>query len=438
MRLFVGLLLALFTFQALPVLAEDYSGSAFLLRDPFITLVGGYATSSSFVVYSQAGARIESGPVLGSVFQGASGTEFYPTYTSPVISATAGAGQVSLSWSASQTYFGGVISSYAVGQATSPGGPYTYTNVGTSLATVVTGLTNGTTYYFVVRATDADQNENTYSSEASATPVAASGGGGGGGGGGGTRPPSEEQDAQVTFQGRAFPNGQIVILKDGQVAGRVSAGSSSWFSLPLEGLSSGTYVFTIYGEDTDGRRSASQAFPVTVTRGSSTTVSGIFIAPTLSVESNQVRQGSPVVLSGQSVPTSRVVIVLDADNALSLETFADSNGAYSYVLDTDTLPLGDYEARAMSEYQSETSNFGLSAYFTVTDQIIPPVVDGDNYPRADLSHDNRVNLVDFAIAGYWYHRVLSDTFKLEEIRHLNGDGKIDLVDFAIMAYYWTG
>ncbi|MFC5470377.1 cellulose binding domain-containing protein, partial [Cohnella suwonensis] len=73
--------------------------------------------------------------------------------------------QVALSWTASAG-----ATSYTVKRATTSGGPYT--NVATGIATTTyadTGLTNGTTYYYVVSATNA-AGESANSSQASATP----------------------------------------------------------------------------------------------------------------------------------------------------------------------------------------------------------------------------------------------------------------------------
>lgn len=82
---------------------------------------------------------------------------------------TAGTGdsQVTLSWSAVTGATG-----YNVKRSTTAGGPYT--TVGSNVAGVIhvdTGLTNGTTYYYVVTALNGT-NESGNSNEASATPVA--------------------------------------------------------------------------------------------------------------------------------------------------------------------------------------------------------------------------------------------------------------------------
>jgi choice-of-anchor B domain-containing protein len=83
------------------------------------------------------------------------------------LSATAGNAQAGLSWTAASGATG-----YGVHRSTTIGGPYTTikTNIaGTSYTD--TGLANGTTYYYIVTATNAE-GEGAASNEASATPAA--------------------------------------------------------------------------------------------------------------------------------------------------------------------------------------------------------------------------------------------------------------------------
>ncbi len=83
------------------------------------------------------------------------------------LAATPGNGQVSLTWAAATGATG-----YGVHRGTASGGPYTTVKsniVGTGYTD--TGLTNGTTYYYVVTATNAE-GEGASSNQASATPQA--------------------------------------------------------------------------------------------------------------------------------------------------------------------------------------------------------------------------------------------------------------------------
>ncbi|XID92817.1 glycoside hydrolase family 48 protein [Paenibacillaceae bacterium WGS1546] len=83
------------------------------------------------------------------------------------LTATAGNAQVSLSWTASAG-----ATSYNVKRATTSGGPYATVATGvTGTSYTDTGLTNGTTYYYVASATNA-AGESANSAQASATPGA--------------------------------------------------------------------------------------------------------------------------------------------------------------------------------------------------------------------------------------------------------------------------
>jgi len=79
--------------------------------------------------------------------------------------ATAGNAQVSLSWTASAT-----ATSYNVKRGNTTGGPYTQISSPTATNFTDTGLTNGTTYFYVVSAANST-GESANSAQASATPA---------------------------------------------------------------------------------------------------------------------------------------------------------------------------------------------------------------------------------------------------------------------------
>jgi len=81
------------------------------------------------------------------------------------LAATAGNQQVSLTWGASSGAAG-----YNVKRGTASGGPYTQAANPTGASYMDSGLTNGTTYYYVVSAVNT-AGESANSSQASATPA---------------------------------------------------------------------------------------------------------------------------------------------------------------------------------------------------------------------------------------------------------------------------
>ncbi|PIZ92420.1 MAG: hypothetical protein COX82_04845 [Candidatus Magasanikbacteria bacterium CG_4_10_14_0_2_um_filter_41_10] len=270
-------------------------------------------------------------------------------------------------------------------------------------------------------------------SECTLTESSGGEGGGGGGGGGGTETPI----TSVIFVGRAYPLSKVSVLKDGQLAISTIAGPDSNFSISFSGLSAGNYSFSVYGEDTSGRRSSLFTFPVFITLGSTTQVSGIFIAPTIAIDKSEVKQGDNIAIFGQSTPHGQITISVHSDPEFFKQTTADSNGIYLYNFDTSVLNKGQHATKAKASLGASISSFGQEIEFVVSDKTVLSQPE-QTVKTGDLNGDGHVNLIDFSILAYWYKRPISESFAKFERDHFNGDGKIDLIDLSIMAFHWTG
>lgn len=413
------------------VLALDYTSSSFIVRDPVISPGAGYATSSNFRYFSSTGQTV-IGESSGGGFIERSGFLYFSAVTNPVVSATSGSGQVSLTWTASVASLGYTVDSYEVGVSTTSGSGYIFTNVGNVLSYTSTGLSNGTTYYFIVRALDSLGDVIATSGEVSSTPTAPSGGGGGGGGS------TSSSVTGVFFSGYAFPLSKVVIMKDGIVVLETIAGGDARFSVRLSNISSGSHNFSVYSTDIDGIKSKSFSFPITISEDDSVTVSGIFIAPTIEVDKAQVKKGDDIKIFGQTTPESDVTIQVNSETQVFVEAVSNDDGVYLYDFNTAPLEMGDHSTTSKTQLENgQSSGYGKEVAFIVGTQNIPKEP-GDGSCRADLNSDSKVNLVDFSIAAFWYNKTLSTEMTTKENDCLNKDGKINLVDFSIMAYYWTG
>ena len=254
-------------------------------------------------------------------------------------------------------------------------------------------------------------------------------GGGGGGGGGGYIPASE---TKVIFTGRAYPKSTVTLLKDAKIVATTISGADANFQMSLTNISAGSYIFSVYSEDNNGNRSTLLTFPLSVTSGVTTNVTGIFISPTIDVDKSEVKKGEVIKIFGQSIPNSDVTIIINSEEEIYGKTKADKIGAYLYNLDTLEIEIGEHLAKSRATLEEEISPLSKVVGFkvgtkTVLKELMAKII------KADLNGDNKVNLVDFSIAAYWYKR-LSPPQNVD----LNKDGKVDLIDFSIMAYYWTG
>ena len=131
------------------------------------------ASASASASASGSASASATGQASASPSGGATATATGTPGAPTGLTATPGNGEVGLSWTAPSSAGGAPPASYHVYQGTSPGftlgTPVTST---TGTHATVTGLTNGTTYYFVVTAVDASGTVSGTSGEASAEPLA--------------------------------------------------------------------------------------------------------------------------------------------------------------------------------------------------------------------------------------------------------------------------
>ena len=233
---------------------------------------------------------------------------------------------------------------------------------------------------------------------------------------------------KVIFEGRAYPKAFLTLFKDGRVAATFFAENSGLFKRELTGIAGGIYTFGIFAEDTEGRKSVTLSFTISILAGTTTTISGIFISPTISISATQVERGDEINIFGQVFPESQVHIFISSPEIVK-ETVADPQGNWAYKLDTSPLEEGEHRVRVRALIGGgEQSPFSQTLSFLV---LRRGVLTGRG---ADLNFDGRVNIVDFSILLYfWGQKEPANRFA-----DMNFDGIVNIVDFSIMMYWWTG
>ncbi|OGI88771.1 hypothetical protein A2914_03090 [Candidatus Nomurabacteria bacterium RIFCSPLOWO2_01_FULL_41_21] len=259
---------------------------------------------------------------------------------------------------------------------------------------------------------------------------ACSSGSSGGGGGGGSVPSIPATN--VVFTGKAYPRSTVVLLKDAQVVATTIAGTDAVFQMTISNVSGGNYIFSVYSEDSKGIRSSLLTFPISVTSGVTTKVSGIFIAPTIATDKSEVKRGDNIAIFGQSAPFSEITVSINSEEEYFVKKTTDTSGIYLVNFDTSPLEVGQHNTKAKSELAGEITSFGKVIGFTVGTRNVALLL-SQALGKGDLNGDNKINLIDFSITAFWYKRSNPPASV-----DLNADGKIDLVDFSILAFYWTG
>jgi autotransporter-associated beta strand protein len=240
----------------------------------------------------------------------------------PVVTATPGIGEVTLTWNAVPGAVG-----YVVEYATSPGGPYTLLASVTPLTYVVTGLNDNTTYYFQVVATNSGGSVPSTTGTATTTASAP------------TNLTTTPGNTQVTLAWSAATGATSYIIERGTVSGGpyTTVGSSIGPAYTDNGLTNGTtYYYVVASVDASGTGAISSEANAT---------------PTAAV---------PVA------PTGLTAVAGNAQVSLS---WNPSAGATSYVVQEATNTGGPYSvensAVTGTTYVDTGKSDGITYYYVV-------------------------------------------------------------------------
>ena len=244
------------------------------------------------------------------------------------------------------------------------------------------------------------------------------------GGGGGAAPPPAV--TKVVLQGKAYPLSSITVLQDGKIITTTIADAQANFKIEITNITAGIWTFGIWAEDKEGRKSITFSFTTSVTSGMTTTISGIFLPPTIDIDKTLVQRGETLNILGITAPQSEVSIFVRSPQEIIKKTNAKTDGTWFHPFDTTPLEDGFHTTRAKAASpEGLLSTFSQTLAFSVGKEVV-------GIKKADINEDKKVNLVDFSILLYNWGIPKNPT------ADLNGDGRVNLTDFSILLYWWTG
>jgi hypothetical protein len=408
------------------VFAQNFSSINFTVTNPVIDQGGPSSASGNFGLGQSVGQTAIGKSTSGN-FQLWSGFQYYFRVNANVLTPTAGSGQVSLSWTVPQTFLGIAVSSYEVGTGV-VSGSYVFEDVGNVTNFIKGGLTNGTQYFFIIKAKSAGGLFLVYSNEATATPVAAVSPPPAGGG----APPPYSPGTSLIVKGLAYPTSQVTLLRDNQIVAATTADPGAAFNVELNGINPGTYAFGVYSTDVEGQKSPTFVFTETFTTGVTITVDNIFLGPSIGLSHSIIKKGDTITIFGYTVPTTPVKVFVNSPIEYIESVQSTASGSWVKAFNTAVLDLGSHSSRSQAEKNNLISSYSHTVGFAVGDKSVE-VPEGE-CRRSDLNCDGRVNLTDFSILLFYWQQSAPANARA----NINNAGLVDLTDFSIMLFDWTG
>ena len=205
-------------------------------------------------------------------------------------------------------------------------------------------------------------------------------------------------------------------------------------------MQGGVYTFSVFAEDAKDRKSLTLSFTINVIGGMTTTISGIFIPPTITANREIFFPDEALELDGYAFPNGEVNVFINSPDEIIERIPSASDGLWALSFPVSRLGMGDHASRAKTRAgDGDQSAFSETRLFRIVPRgVFPSGVPAPSVsPRAcrgaDLNYDGKVNLTDFSVMLFWWQ----SRDPLHPCVDINKDGIVNLRDFGMMMYQWA-
>jgi hypothetical protein len=240
----------------------------------------------------------------------------------------------------------------------------------------------------------------------------------------------EPTATSVTLKGISYPGSTVTIQQNGVTAVQVPADPQARFDVTVGSLDAGTYTFSVFGTDKDGLEGPASRFTVTLTLGTTVTIIGIFLGPTITTDKTTVKLGDTITVFGTTSPSSQVSVYISSVTETSYPVQANTSGTWTKQFQANDLKQGTYTAKSKAtDPDGSVSEFSREISFQVAslDKCAGKT-------KGDINCDGKVDLVDFSILLYYWNKQDPANSRAD----INQDGMVNIIDFSVMLYFWTG
>ncbi len=273
--------------------------------------------------------------------------------------------------------------------------------------------------------------------EGGSLPTQGGGGGGGGPHGGGATAGLEDgrdtplPDTRVLISGKAYSNAVVNVLKEGEFRGTAQADSKAAFTFEDKGVMPGVASYSFWAQDKNKIKSSLYTITFQVSSYALTTVTGAYLAPTITSDKVTLKKGEEITIFGETIPEASVFVSIHSPEEILEKTTSDDDGEWRIYFDTERL-VSEETHTAKAYFQSTENGIAVKSGESklITFSLGEVLAEGA-CAKGDLNQDKKTNLTDFSILLYHWSSA-------NACADQNHDGTVNLVDFSIMMFNWTG
>jgi hypothetical protein len=237
--------------------------------------------------------------------------------------------------------------------------------------------------------------------------------------------------ARLQLTGLTGPGTFVIFTEGGNTIGSDLAGPTGYFSKLFPAITPNDHKISLYGVDGDDLATSVIPLEIYAPVYQLTTISNLLLSPTITINTNTILQGDPLIATGSAFPGAQITLFTDSP----LKTYtasASAAGVWTKTLtDTADYNPGDYRIYSLGQNLSTglQSLISPSLLFSVTTTGGGGGTACGNIAHGDINCDGGINLTDFSILMYYWGTANATA-------DINTDSTVDLIDFSIMMYYW--
>ncbi len=241
----------------------------------------------------------------------------------------------------------------------------------------------------------------------------------------------EEQSSTISFKGLAYPSSLVIIKQSGELLSAISTTTRAKFSVSEE-VDPGFYTFRVHGLDARGIHGKAVKFITLISDGTATTLSGIFLPPTIVLNKKTISKAKRIKIYGTSSLNKRIIIKV-RPGPQTFRTKTHRRGRWHKYIPGSALALGRHSVKVRARKTNGTrSPCSKKKWFKVTrPQTLSTC---ELAAEGDINCDSFVDLLDLSLMQLYWEQTVAAGNRAD----INGDGQVNILDFSLLMYYWTG